>query len=541
MSDQLPAPEFDSHSYERPNQKWVCGHACEGNPCRLGPDNSGRCGATSECVPVLETKPGETKGRYRCTRPGGACETGPLPDGRCCRPIAKCSPVPTLRTRRGRFTRWVVGATLATLLILLGGPWRGRFINPGALSTAHSGLAFKKLSVTQDHFNQNCEACHNAGASGPSGLITAAFQSSPGPFEIEKLAHVKVGDMTALDQSCQKCHTSHLLHQPGVSGHVSCSFCHREHRGAGPMAASTDTHCMLCHGDADAMLTATGKNADAAKTATVAVRGVVRNFATDHPEFRVHTAKLRDSNTLRFNHALHLTGGTIPKLKNGQKLDCRFCHETDATGRYFRPMKFENQCQVCHSLQFDPETPGLTLPHGNPDFVSAFLHSLPRQYADFAARSGMTRSTEQEQFVQDRLQRLRGRVGLGEDFEKRVFFSTASSGPERDVGSVRGNTPALYPGCAYCHEVKADTAGKAQVTRPVISERWLRGAEFNHAKHSTVACAKCHQAEKSKTTSDVILPFKQTCASCHSHTGGAADSCTTCHVYHAGRREAQRR
>ena len=134
MSEHLSAPEFDSHSYARPNQKWICGHAAEGKACRLGPSRRGRCQAIFECTPVLETKPGETKGRWRCTRPGDVCETGPRPDGTCCRPIPRCSPVPTVRTRRGRFTLAMVTATVALLLIVLGRPsLRTRFINPGIL------------------------------------------------------------------------------------------------------------------------------------------------------------------------------------------------------------------------------------------------------------------------------------------------------------------------------------------------------------------------------------------------------------------------
>ena len=89
MSEQLPAPDFDAQHYARPNQNWICGHACEGNACQQGPDAKGRCCATAECKPILETKPGETKGRWRCTRSGGECESGPLPDGSCGRPIAK--------------------------------------------------------------------------------------------------------------------------------------------------------------------------------------------------------------------------------------------------------------------------------------------------------------------------------------------------------------------------------------------------------------------------------------------------------------------
>lgn len=540
MSEQLPAPDFDAQRYERPNQKWICGHAAEGRPCRSGPDNCGRCRATAECAPVLEKKEGETKGRWRCTRPGGPCETGPLPDGSCCRPISKCSPVPTLRTRRGQLTRAVVAATVALLLICLGGSWRGKFINPGELSTPHSSTAFAKLHAGTNRVDHTCAACHQAGALGPSGLISAAWRAKPGPFEVIKLAHTRPGEMTAIDASCQKCHTGHLLHQPNVVRDISCSFCHAEHRGAGPIAATTDAHCTLCHGDAEVMAAASAKGASLPPEGgtpndsrpTSGFTQVIHSFADDHPEFRVHTDKLRDPNTLRFNHALHLTGETIPKLPDGQRLDCASCHQPDVTGSYFRRINFENHCRVCHSLQFDPETPGLTLPHGDPDFVSAFLRSLPKQYADFAARSGLTRATERNQFAQEKLQRLQARVTSGEDFEKRIFFSSATIGPEVQVGAVRGPTPALYPGCAYCHEVKSEAQGKAEITKPVVVERWLVHGEFNHAKHSGVACAQCHQAATSKDTADVMLPGKNSCAACHSPQGGVADSCATCHVYH---------
>ena len=42
MSEQLPAPDFDAQNYARPNQDWVCGHACEGKACPAGPDKKGR-------------------------------------------------------------------------------------------------------------------------------------------------------------------------------------------------------------------------------------------------------------------------------------------------------------------------------------------------------------------------------------------------------------------------------------------------------------------------------------------------------------------
>jgi len=549
MSEQLPAPEFDSQNYERPNQKWICGRAAEGKPCRPGPSGRGRCQATFECAPALEKKEGEAKGRWRCTRPGGVCETGPFPDGTCCRPIPKCSPVATLRTRRGHLTLGVVTATVAVLLILLGSPpLRTKFINPGELSTPHSSDAFAK-HARSNRVDQTCGACHTAGALGPSGMTAAAFHASPGPLEIIRLAHARPAEMTAIDESCQRCHTEHVFHQPNVVRDISCSFCHAEHHGAGPMPSTTDAHCTFCHGDAAVMAAAAAKGAglppdvfhsrvlpgqnvfQTSRPASGFTR-VIHRFAGDHPEFRVHADRLRDPDTLRFNHALHLAGETIPKLTSGQSVDCAFCHQPEAAGVYFQRIQFENHCQVCHSLQFDPETPGLTLPHGNPEFVSAFLHSLPRQYADYAARSGMTRAEEQQQFAREKLQRLQARVTTGEDLEKRVFFSTATSGPETRLGSVSGPTHSLYPGCAYCHEVKPGAQRKAEITKPILFERWLPRGKFTHAKHSGVACTQCHQAATSKDTGDIILPTQRSCVGCHSASGGVSDSCATCHIYH---------
>ena len=136
---RMPSPEFDSTRYERPNKDWICGNACDGCPCRIGPSPSGECRASSECSPVLDVKPSEKKGTWRCTRPkewGGPCEAGPLPDGSCCRVLTKCQPRRSLRSRRGLVTRAVVAATAGFLLIGFGGSWREGFINPAPLSKA---------------------------------------------------------------------------------------------------------------------------------------------------------------------------------------------------------------------------------------------------------------------------------------------------------------------------------------------------------------------------------------------------------------------
>jgi hypothetical protein len=514
MSSHLPAPDFDAQNYARPNQDWICGHACEGVPCRLGPDARGRCRATAECKPVLETKPGETKGRWRCTRPEGACETGPLPDGTCCRPISPCSPVATLRWWRGRLTLAMVAASCAALLILLGNPpWRNGFINPGEMLAGHSGTAFALLAET-NHLNPGCGACHVAGNSGPGGMVQAAGRAQPGVFDLKALALAAPAAPTAMDDSCLKCHAGKNFHQPDASA-VSCSLCHLEHQGM-TLAATTDANCDFCH-------------ADAAKMAVSRTAPVIHHFAEDHPQFRFLTDHARDPDTLRFNHELHLTSPTIPLLTGGQKLDCAFCHQLDTAGAYMRPVNFEQNCRVCHSLQFDPDTPQLQLPHGSVEFVSAFLHSLPEQYRELAAKQN---AADAGDFAAKKLAGLRAQFGSGEELERRVFFSTATFGPEAQIGSLSGGTRAVFPGCAYCHEVKTSTAGRPEVTKPVIPDRWLAQAKFNHAKHAGISCEQCHEAVHSRETADILLPPKETCQACHSPQGGVADTCAECHTYH---------
>jgi hypothetical protein len=256
---------------------------------------------------------------------------------------------------------------------------------------------------------------------------------------------------------------------------------------------------------------------------------VIHHFADDHPQFRFIAEKLRDPDTLKFNHELHLTGATIPQLPGGAKLDCAFCHQPDAAGAFMRPVAFEQSCRVCHSLQFDPATPELQLPHGSAEFVSAFLRSLPKQYLDLAAKQDVA---DENSFVRQKLVDLRAQSGSGEDLERRVFFSTATAAPEINVGNVSGATRAIFPGCAYCHAVKDSQAGSPEITKPVQTERWLAQAKFNHAKHMNTACAQCHDAIHSRDTADILLPPKETCAACHSPRGGVADTCATCHTYH---------
>lgn len=545
MKDQLPSPDPDPNQYVRPNQNWICGKAAEGHACRIGPDASGRCRATCECVPILEIKEGETKGRYKCTRPpehGGPCENGPQPDGTCGRPITRCQPVRSLRSQRKVTTIFTVTATIAFLLLALGGSKRWDFVSPGPVSSQHSGSGFSRqfrwLHSNAKPGDPGCAACHVTAHYGPTGWVMTALEANPGPLHAHTLALTTSAEMTTIDQQCERCHLGHLMHEPNVVSDHSCSACHQEHKGGGLMKAPDDANCAACHANAQVMQASAEKGRKLSANVFRArladdrqvflpprpkdgYTQVIHSFATDHPEFQVLAEKLRDPDTLKFNHQLHLTSPTVQPL-NGHRLECLDCHKLDAAGFYRQKISFDQNCRQCHSLQFDPRNPDLALPHGNAEFVRAFLRNLPAQYTEYALhKKGLTSRAEQEDFARTQIGNLRERYASGEELEQRVFFGDSAQGR------------AQFPACNFCHEVKASSEGAPVVTKPVIMDRWLARGKFSHAKHLTVSCAQCHDVLHSTRTSDVLLPSKNICAECHSPKGGVASNCSICHSYHA--------
>jgi predicted CXXCH cytochrome family protein len=552
MKDQLPAPDFNGKKYERPNQKWVCGRLCEGTPCRNGPDGHGHCGAIADCKPAVQATEGSDKPTFVCTRSkelGGPCEEGPRSDGSCSHPPQRCQPQFNLRTKRGLLTKLVAACTIGVLLLMLFGECRWKFISPGELSLKHRSLAFTQKAQELHGAQQQCATCHAAGKSGPGNWLETAVSADPAPHQFQKLFFAPDPATTRIDISCQKCHPLHDFHEPNVAWEYSCSACHQEHRGGGPMAQPAVQHCTRCHGDKDVMLAASKKGGAMPTVAfnfqqdwtrasfktprpTNGFTQVISEFSKDHPEFLVHAADLKDPNTLRFSHDTHL--GNNPKMTslNGKPLDCAFCHQPGPGGVYYKTVTFENNCKVCHALQFDKENPELTIPHGQPAFVHAFLRSLPQQFADFATRNKkITTDAEVKRFVRERLSEMRQQYGPGEELEQKVFYSDERTAPASNVGGLGDQGRSLFPGCAYCHEVKRGV-DLPLVTTPVMPERWLNRGRFDHSRHTALGCSSCHQAGSSKASSDVLIPSKQICASCHQPQGAARNDCFECHSYH---------
>jgi hypothetical protein len=451
------------------------------------------------------------------------------------------------------------------------------FFSPGQISRSHAML------------QESCAGCH--GKSAPAGheLTPAKFQS-----DLKDRFHRGI-DFSLIDRNCQDCHEGkppfkpkpgfvvprdYKLHEPNVVNDRTCSICHQEHLGPGRMEKVADWHCASCHNNPGVM------EASAQKGKTIAPkefhlrpgpahqivfpvkrpeRGYTEVFPAfdsgdpkrDHPEFQLIREKARDldNDVLRFSHATHFKKEKVQK--DGRMIEsCNYCHKADPEGRFYQRISYKANCQECHSLQFDKNNPQLHIPHGDANLVRNYLRTLPAQYEDFA-RLNLVRKdgsatlvprtknmiiTDRERvregdakiFVAQQIKLLREQFGGdGLALEHDVFFVTSPYKAQRENPDDR--TRANFVGCAYCHQVKEVPNAAPVVNKPILVDRWMPQARFNHAKHTKVDCNECHRAQQSIKASDVLMPAKADCAKCHSPRvkNSVVSECITCHTYHA--------
>jgi hypothetical protein len=479
---------------------------------------------------------------------------------------------------------WRVARFIATFLAIVGGSAAillyqklvtkrhvsEEFFSAGVISSSHATLEKK-----------GCVDCHRKGAPAPEDLTPAKFRS-----DLKRKLHHGI-DFTLIDLRCQACHEGqppfdpkpkfvntkkYDLHEPNVVENRTCSVCHQEHVGPERMAKVADLHCASCHNDPGVMEASVQKGKTLPPErfhlrphpAQQIVfepkrpeRGYTQLFPSfdsgvpgqDHPEFQLIRENWTDPNgapskaladqkpekaILRFNHKLHF-GPTIPPVKKDQQLDCNYCHKPDPEGRFYTRVNFEANCKACHGLLFDKNNPKLEVPHGDVSLVRNFLRTLPAQYGDYARlQAEKTGERDVPRFVAQQIRLLRAQFGGdGLVLEHDVFFETS---PYKALRNQDKRTQANYVGCAYCHQVKDMPNAMPVLTKPILVDRWMPQARFNHAKHTSLKCEECHHAKESERTTDVLMPKKADCAKCHSPNAKpkvVASDCITCHTYHA--------
>ena len=449
----------------------------------------------------------------------------------------------TSKTHPWRLARWI-----ASLIALAGGTaaiiafedyGSQEFFSSGKISSNHAALA------------HDCGKCHER---------SSALSDPPTFSTIRSVVSDRFRngiDFASIDLKCEKCHQHHSLHEPNVIDNRSCSVCHQEHLGPGRMTPVKDKDCLSCHNNSSIMEASAEKGAQLPPTAFRLVRSrlhppqqvvfelprpprgytqVLSSFSGNHPEFQLIREKARDPDVLRFNHQRHFAND-IPPVAKDRRLDCNYCHKPDPEGRFYQRISFAANCQACHALLFDRYNPDLHVPHGDVNLVRTFLRTLPAQFGDHARSRGITGTKNTQDFVAQQIKRLKEQFYSGEELERAVFFEKNPYRPVREMGPA---TRANYVGCALCHEVKPDPIAVAAVTKPILIDRWMPQARFNHAKHQidpvtsrTLDCNRCHRAQQSHETSDVIMPARADCVTCHSPRGKVASNCITCHGYHS--------
>ncbi len=397
MSDSKPKITlqqfgFQDSSYERPNQKWVCGRLSEGCPCHLGPNNKGECISSFECSP---NKKGD---RWECTRPanrGGKCEQGPSPDGTCCNAIPKCQPVRSIRAKRAAFVWWCVALTAGILAIMLFSNSRMDFIQPGELSHAHGQIM---KNADGEKTAQACAQCHSAaqhsfkvgvdedgdGIDDEGVFKTVTEISSPNHW----IASAIVSEKTlSANERCLSCHQNH----PAFKGDAFASHPHsvnpallgqtsndpsadqgatgakdgkdakaekKDGKTSDKKAASAPSRWKFAWLGPGVPKTAT--NQLACSTCHKEHRGAMHNlaamdnqscqachtqkfssFSSGHPEFSSFPYHRRTR--IKFDHANH-----EKTYFKGKAFNCAQCHRVDAASQHMNVRSFEQACSECH-------------------------------------------------------------------------------------------------------------------------------------------------------------------------------------------------
>lgn len=245
-----------------------------------------------------------------------------------------------MRSRRGVLAIWTLAAVVGSLLIILAGPWRLKFIEPGELSTAHQSLkSGPRANAAQ------CAVCHEEAHRGPLQWV-ASWGSDAAQSE-RCLACHDFGANAMRDHALPRGHTAALREQAeadesrsgrapwllrmaslgsGIArtadGGLACATCHKEHHGrAGDITHMDNNQCQVCHTKPFASL------------------------ANGHPDFDV--AKRRTP--IRFDHKSHLDKHFRNPNFAAHARACEDCHTPDPDYRAMLAGPFERDCAACHA------------------------------------------------------------------------------------------------------------------------------------------------------------------------------------------------
>jgi hypothetical protein len=428
-------------------------------------------------------------------------------------PAAKTLQETGLRAAPASWTL-VLGVLVLTLLLPLLTSWNTPLrasLRDGALVPSDALWQPGPLHAAHQSIGGNCNACHGA----VFGRVA--------------------------DRACITCHPATQHHVPIDSpararfAGIRCADCHVEHAKPSRLVDTGSRSCVVCHGD----LRKLDPNTPLQN---------VTDFGSGHPDFslallepervggdtvwrtRMSPSGFRprpeEHSNLKFSHQVHMDERGIKSPTGDQKLACADCHQTDASGRSMAPIRMEQHCSRCHSLQFDENDSSTAVPHGDLKLMFTALEEhfsrMFLQQITTGGRSSDRRRPGGEQTVMTRDEQRRAL-----EWTTRQSLQAARELLEKRV-------------CVECHAVTRlpGQTGFEQwrVEDVKVTSSWMPRAQFNHAAHRSSDCVSCHtSADQSRSSGDVLMPDIKQCRSCHggSHERARlASGCTMCHRLH---------
>ncbi|MFV0472921.1 MAG: cytochrome c3 family protein [Pikeienuella sp.] len=379
----------------------------------------------------------------------------------------------------------------------------------GPMSNVHAGLA------------EDCGACHIR------------------PFEM------------VTDNSCLSCHAEVAAHfdvarraqAAGDPALARCAACHKEHEAGESPIEQASAICTECH-------------ADLKQKSPETAMFDVSDFGRQHPQFRptlmtgVTTDAagapvpvlarapldpqypLSEQSGLKFPHDVHLNSKGVRGLGRTSDrtwdLTCQSCHVPQADGALMRPVEMERDCGYCHELVFQTDSASALrqLPHAQPAEVRETIYD--RYYAR-VLEGGVTTPGAPAA--------ARRRPGTPlDDAGRAEGRAWADEQAALELKRVMGVSL-----CGDCHVTEAasepDARGRVKwrVQGALLQRQWMPKSDFDHGPHFAMDCVSCHDATKSRTATDVLMPPIETCRGCHlgEDAGASASSdCLACHQFH---------
>jgi len=372
-----------------------------------------------------------------------------------------------------------------------------RFWNSGTLASAHH------------FFGHDCETCH-----------TEAFTPTT-------------------DAACVVCHDKTYRHvdpnffELDKLNDTRCAACHADHNGKQALVIRDDHLCSDCHKD----LTQQGVDTKL---------GDAADFENNHPPFRPtlisfqngkqlservsmeNRVRFRERSNLEFPHDVHVSRKGLATFyhEDNVRLWCNDCHKPEpGGGEGFLPINFEQHCQECHRLSFEPMEIDRVVPHGK---VGEVMYTLQEYYNSRALAGDYHNDPDAPSIV--KMGRFPNEHLEGEErIEALVWARRKADEVAQEVFE--------FSVCIECHRVNMvqEDPPRWDIVPVRINQDWMRKARFSHEKHLTMNCVTCHLAPESNNSSEILLPDIETCQNCH---GGVAaheklqSTCVDCHGFH---------